>query len=62
MITPSFWRESIAREYLLVSENILKRLEEAVVNYDIESAVKIAKEVIATGFDPLKAIEQACMH
>lgn len=38
--------------------NILERLKEAVVNYDVELAVEISKEVIATGFDPLKAIEQ----
>jgi corrinoid protein of di/trimethylamine methyltransferase len=41
-----------------VTENILQRLKEAVINYDVELAVEISKEVIATGFDPLKAIEQ----
>ncbi|MGD8505574.1 MAG: corrinoid protein [Candidatus Bathyarchaeota archaeon] len=41
-----------------MTENILQRLKEAVINYDVELAVEISKEVIATGFDPLKAIEQ----
>jgi len=41
-----------------MSEDILKRLKDAVVNYDVELAVEISKEVITTGFDPLKAIEQ----
>jgi len=41
-----------------VTEDVLKRLKEAVVNYDVELAVELSKEVIATGFDPLKAIEQ----
>ncbi len=40
-----------------MTEDILKRLKEAVVNYDVELAVELSKEVIATGFDPLKAIE-----
>lgn len=58
MITLNFWREAIVREDVLVSEDILKRLREAVVKYDVELTVELAKEVIATGFDPLKAIEQ----
>jgi methanogenic corrinoid protein MtbC1 len=41
-----------------VSEDILKRLREAVVNYDVELAVELSREVIRTGFDPLTAIEQ----
>lgn len=41
-----------------MTEDILNRLKEAVLNYDVELAVEIAKEVVATGFDPLKAIEQ----
>lgn len=41
-----------------MTENILQRLKEAVINYDVELAVEISKEAIATGFDPLKAIEQ----
>jgi len=58
VITLNFWREAIVREDVLVSETILKRLKEAVVKYDVELTVELAKEVIATGFDPLKAIEQ----
>ncbi len=41
-----------------MAENVLKRLKEAVLNYDVEGAVAVAKEVIETGFDPLIAIEQ----
>ncbi len=41
-----------------MTENILERLKEAVLNYDIELAVEVSKEVVSTGFDPLKAIEQ----
>ncbi len=41
-----------------MSEDILERLREAVVNYDVESAVELSREVIRIGFDPLKAIEQ----
>jgi monomethylamine corrinoid protein len=41
-----------------MTEDVLKRLKEAVMNYDVEGAVEASKEVIKTGFDPLKAIEQ----
>jgi corrinoid protein of di/trimethylamine methyltransferase len=41
-----------------MAEDVLKRLKEAVINYDVEGAVEASKEVIKTGFDPLKAIEQ----
>ena len=41
-----------------MSEDILKKLREAVVNYDVELAVELSREVIRTGFDPLRAIEQ----
>lgn len=41
-----------------MTEDILKRLKESVLNYDVEGAVEASKEVIKTGFDPLKAIEQ----
>ena len=41
-----------------MSEDVLKRLKEAVMNYDVEGAVEASKEVVKTGFDPLKAIEQ----
>ncbi len=51
-------RETVVMEDRPVSEDILKRLREAVVKYDVELTVELAKEVIATGFDPLKAIEQ----
>ncbi|UCC33774.1 MAG: corrinoid protein [Candidatus Bathyarchaeota archaeon] len=39
-------------------ESILDRLKTAVLKYDVEGAVEIANDVIKTGFDPLKAIEQ----
>jgi len=39
-------------------EDVLKRLKDAIMNYDVEAAVEASKEVIRTGFDPLKAIEQ----
>jgi len=42
----------------LIAEDVLKRLKEAVMNYDVEGTVDASKEVIKTGFDPLKAIEQ----
>jgi len=38
--------------------DVLKKLKEAVMNYDVEAAVEASKEVVKTGFDPLKAIEQ----
>jgi len=41
-----------------MTEDILNRLKEAVINYDVDEAVKVAQEVIETGFDPLKAIEE----
>jgi len=41
-----------------MSEDVLKRLKEAVINYDVEGAVEASKEVVRTHFDPLKAIEQ----
>ena len=41
-----------------MTEDILIRLKTAVVNYEVEQAVALAKEVLATGFDPLKAIEE----
>jgi len=41
-----------------MAEDVLKRLKDAVMNYDVEGAVEASKEVIKTGFDPLKAIEQ----
>jgi len=41
-----------------MTENFLKRLREAVLNYDVERAVEVSKEVIEAGFDPLTAIEQ----
>jgi len=49
---------AVVMEDLLVSEDILKRLREAVVKYDVELTVELAREVIATSFDPLRAIEQ----
>ncbi len=42
----------------MAKEDVLKRLKEAIVNYDVEAAVEASKEVVRTGFDPLKAIEQ----
>ena len=41
-----------------MTEDILNRLKEAVINYDVDETVKTAQEVIETGFDPLKAIEE----
>jgi len=41
-----------------MAEDVLKRLKEAIMTYDVEGAVEASKEVIKTGFDPLKAIEQ----
>ena len=41
-----------------MTDDILNRLKEVVINYDVEGAVKTAQEVIETGFDPLKAIEE----
>jgi corrinoid protein of di/trimethylamine methyltransferase len=41
-----------------MAEDILKRLKESIVNYDVEGAVEASKKVIKTGFDPLKAIEE----
>lgn len=41
-----------------MTEDILNRLKEAVINYDVDETVKVAQEVIETGFDPLKAIEE----
>ncbi|MDH5438091.1 MAG: corrinoid protein [Candidatus Bathyarchaeota archaeon] len=41
-----------------MAEDVLKKLKEAVMNYDVEGAVEASKEVIKTGSDPLKAIEQ----
>lgn len=41
-----------------MAEDVLKRLKEAVMNYDVEAAVEASKEVLKTGFDPLKAIEE----
>jgi len=41
-----------------MAEDVLKRLKEAILNYDVEAAVEASKQVIKTGFDPLKAIEQ----
>jgi len=42
----------------MAKEDVLKRLKEAIINYDVEAAVEASKEVVKTGFDPLKAIEQ----
>ncbi len=39
-------------------EDVLTRLKEAVMNYDVEAAVAASREVIKTGSDPLKAIEE----
>lgn len=52
------WHSIIIRRIKLVTEDLLERLKQTVLNYDVEGAVKISKEVIETGFDPLKAIEQ----
>ncbi|MDH5437389.1 MAG: corrinoid protein [Candidatus Bathyarchaeota archaeon] len=41
-----------------MTEDVLNRLKEAVTNYDVDGAVKAAQEVIKTGFDPLRAIEE----
>jgi len=41
-----------------MTDDILNRLKEVVINYDVDGAVKVAQEVIETGFDPLKAIEE----
>jgi corrinoid protein of di/trimethylamine methyltransferase len=41
-----------------MTEDILKRLKESIMNYDVEGAVEASKKVVKTGFDPLKAIEQ----
>jgi len=41
-----------------MSEGILNRLKESILNYDVEETVEVAKEVIEIGFDPLTAIEQ----
>ncbi len=41
-----------------MTDDILNRLKEAVINYDVDKAVKAAQEVIETGFDPLAAIEE----
>jgi 5-methyltetrahydrofolate--homocysteine methyltransferase len=41
-----------------MAEDVLKTLKDAVLNYDVEAAVEASNEVIKTGFDPLKAIEE----
>jgi len=41
-----------------MTEDILKRLKESIMNYDVEGAVEASEKVVKTGFDPLKAIEQ----
>jgi len=38
--------------------DLLKRLKEAIINYDTEEAAKVAKEIVEKGFDPLEAIEK----
>ncbi|MEM3385747.1 MAG: corrinoid protein [Nitrososphaeria archaeon] len=39
-------------------ENILKELENAVENCDVEAAKEIAKKVLEAGIDPIEAIEE----
>jgi len=41
-----------------MAEDVLKRLKESIMNYDVEGAVEASEKVVKTGFDPLKAIEQ----
>ncbi|RLI41511.1 cobalamin-binding protein [Candidatus Bathyarchaeota archaeon] len=41
-----------------MTEDVLTKLKEAVITYDVDKAVEAAQEVIETGFDPLKAIEE----
>lgn len=41
-----------------MEEEFLKKLRDAVMNYDVEGAVEAAKEVLEAGYDPLKALEQ----
>ncbi len=41
-----------------VVEVVIDELRESVVNCDVERAVKISKEVIEKGVDPIKAIEE----
>jgi trimethylamine corrinoid protein len=39
-----------------MGKNIIEELQESVINYDEEAAVKAAKKVLELGFDPYKAI------
>lgn len=49
----------LSREGNMSSEAILKKLREAVLNYDPDAAVAAAREVIKKKEDPLEAIEKA---
>jgi len=41
-----------------VEKNILKNLRDAILNYDIDGAIKAAKDALEVGVDPIKAVEE----